>query len=423
MRHVENLARRAAAFAVLAVSTCLLPGRLRADDQAPFVFDAKTRVAIAEKINETVIQHFGLWDDARRAAYASAWASYRAQVASLSDRWAFDRASMALLSTLRNGHTGFYDEEPVYIVHNWIGPIAVRYVENVFVVKRSAVDGVHVGDTIAAVDGVPSEPYFQAHRSYFGRSSELETRGQFMQMVGFDHPDGATFTLANGQQVYVANREVDTPAPAASPSAPAVSTPYRWITPNSVGYISISGFDDPIYEKDAINVIHAQFMHAKALIVDVRGNGGGDTPVKLMKLLMQRPWSWWHETSNALQPARKPVAFMEDVVADRYTGRVVILTDRNCGSSCEDFVQPFLTTHSATVVGEPTYGSTGQPFYLQLGGGLSMRVGSIDTHLPDGSPFEGVGLRPDVIVPYTIEEIRNGRDDQLAAAIKIAQAP
>jgi C-terminal processing protease CtpA/Prc len=43
-------------------------------------------------------------------------------------------------------------------------------------------------------------------------------------------------------------------------------------------------------------------------------------------------------------------------------------------------------------------------------------VGSKHEMFPDGSPFEGVGIRPDVEVAPSVDDIRAGRDVVLEAA-------
>ena len=38
-------------------------------------------------------------------------------------------------------------------------------------------------------------------------------------------------------------------------------------------------------------------QHKRVLIFDVRGNGGGSTPSKLIARLMNRPWTEFHYTT------------------------------------------------------------------------------------------------------------------------------
>ena len=77
-----------------------------------------------------------------------------------------------------------------------------------------------------------------------------------------------------------------------------------------------------------------------------------------------------------------------------YTGPVYVLQDRFCGSACEDFVMPLKASHRATLIGERTFGSSGQPYLFTFPNGMTFRVSAKRMYLPDGSEFEGIGIPP-----------------------------
>jgi carboxyl-terminal processing protease len=52
---------------------------------------------------------------------------------------------------------------------------------------------------------------------------------------------------------------------------------------------------------------------------------------------------------------------------------------------------------------------------------MSLMVGSVRYRLPDGAPFEGVGIAPDVPVALRIEDVRDGRDPVLEKAVELAE--
>jgi len=41
-------------------------------------------------------------------------------------------------------------------------------------------------------------------------------------------------------------------------------------------------------------------------------------------------------------------------------------------------------------------GSSGQPFIQPFEGGISVAIGTKREYMPDGTPFEGVGIAPDI---------------------------
>ena len=106
-----------------------------------------------------------------------------------------------------------------------------------------------------------------------------------------------------------------------------------------------------------------------------------------------------------------------------YLGRLAILVDAGCHSACEDFAMPFKDNGRAALVGEPTAGSSGQPYFENLGDGMMLMVGMKREFFPDGSRFEGVGITPDVPVLPAAEDLRNGRDPELVTALELLRRP
>jgi carboxyl-terminal processing protease len=175
-----------------------------------------------------------------------------------------------------------------------------------------------------------------------------------------------------------------------------------------------------------------QFTSAPNLIVDVRGNGGGSTPGQLIGALMNQPWRTWQATTPQLialfdaqglapiQASRS--SRVQPPSRDAFQGRLFLLVDRFCGSACEDFVMPFKDTSRAVVVGETTQGSSGNPYRTDLGFGMRIAIGAVRYRFPDGAPFEGVGIAPDVMVERRIADIVAARDAVLERARQLAEA-
>ena len=104
-----------------------------------------------------------------------------------------------------------------------------------------------------------------------------------------------------------------------------------------------------------------------------------------------------------------------------FLGKLIILTDRRCGSACEDFIVPFKDNKRAIIVGETTMGSSGQPYIYNFDDQISIAIGTKREYLPDGRPFEGRGIEPDVFVQPTIQDLKSGRDVVLEKALSLAR--
>jgi carboxyl-terminal processing protease len=106
-----------------------------------------------------------------------------------------------------------------------------------------------------------------------------------------------------------------------------------------------------------------------------------------------------------------------------FHGRLIILIDGGCISACEDLVEPFKDNGRATLVGEATQGSAGVPYTYDFHNGMSLKISVKREYFPDGSEFEGVGIKPDIEVHPTIDDFRNGRDPVLEKALELAAKP
>ena len=198
----------------------------------------------------------------------------------------------------------------------------------------------------------------------------------------------------------------------------------------------------------------------KAVIFDLRNNGGGNTP-EFIPYLINEPiaecrrdcrWSVAYASarlqgitnatmanlgfkmwlkSNGLGEVSKRVTLEWLELAGKdsrimpadvhYDGKIVILTDANTASAAEDFVVPLQCAKRATVIGEPTYGSTGQPIYYNLPGGGWLSICTVKTKYPDGREFIDVGCQPDIPVNRTIKAIVEGRDEVMDAALRFLE--
>lgn len=134
----------------------------------------------------------------------------------------------------------------------------------------------------------------------------------------------------------------------------------------------------------------------RALVLDLRGNPGGDTEAAL------RLASAFLPRGTVMLRARDRDGDERDVVArggQAYRWPLRIVVDGGTASAAELFVGALQHAARATVVGQPTYGkATAQRATGHADGAL--RYGTVRSYqLPDGRCIDGVGLAPDVAVP------------------------
>lgn len=180
-----------------------------------------------------------------------------------------------------------------------------------------------------------------------------------------------------------------------------------------IGYISFSSFVPSL--NDRIAAAFDSMKDAPAIIIDLRGNSGGDDSVSLK--IEQRLFE--KETQLMLIKTRKGI--IRDIKAhgnkEAYKGKIVILVDESSGSAAEETTAGLQEVGRAYVIGKTTMGEDLDADVKELpdGGILIYPFGLSMT--PRGVVIEGRGVIPDLVVEQKRADLLAGRDTQLAAAI------
>ena len=72
-----------------------------------------------------------------------------------------------------------------------------------------------------------------------------------------------------------------------------------------------------------------------------------------------------------------------------------------------------------SVIGDRTFGSTGQPLTLDLPGGGTARICTKRDEYPDGRQFVGYGIEPDIYVETTIDDFLKEYDATLKKGLDL----
>jgi len=394
-------------------------------------FTGEDRAWIVGMVYQRIAEYFAHWEDAAygREQLDEVYRETLHEALAAENRREFVTVLMRWIGMLRNGHTRCLDLD-------WQGTslgFRLERLDEGWVVTSSAVDAVAVGDIVAAIDGLsPAQWMMQASPYLTGkRPGVREAEWQHFVPFWWDASEAVLRVRGRDDRVRtVSYRPV--PFRVGRSDRPAHTTG-RWLREGEVAYIRIPSFGEPHYETEALAYVR-QFTTARAIIVDVRHNDGGTTPSALTAALMDRPYRWWTETAPNIghlrrrHPGNPQFRILPDgsgarcdgawepPAAGAYRGQIVALADRYAGSAAEDFLMPFKDTKRAVLVGEATWGSTGQPVFVRHGS-LQVSIGSVRAILPDDTPFEGVGIAPDVAIASSREALCSGRDAVLEGAL------
>jgi C-terminal peptidase prc len=183
---------------------------------------------------------------------------------------------------------------------------------------------------------------------------------------------------------------------------------------DQTGYIKFNLFALPVVEKFCAAL--TELKDKRAIIIDLRGNGGGilGTLLGLGGMLTEKSidlgTSIYKVGSENMVAASK---------AKNYKGRLVFLVDNQTASAAEVFAAALQENNRALVVGEKTAGEALPSVSVQLptGAVLLYPIANFKTH--NGNYLEGKGVEPNFVVAQDRKMLSSGKDAPLETALRI----
>jgi carboxyl-terminal processing protease len=281
--------------------------------------------------------------------------------------------------------------------------------------SEAARAGIKAGMIVRAINNRPVRRAMAEAREAVGvSSSERATQLRVLSKLLTGEPETVlNLELADsGSRIYkftLTRRTVS--------SKPQVT---RQILPSGVAYLKFGKFDEEI-EKNIEDALR-DLKDAPALILDLRGNGGGDGEVGLRfaghffndKITVAR---------IVTRDGKPPVAEMPMTLeagkkdAQIFSRPVVILVNEGTASTSELITNAFQEQKRAVVFGTNSCGCVLAFLdFKPLKGGGDLTLSEFGFITAKGKKLEGAGVVPDKIVPLNLKDIRRGRDAALEEA-------
>lgn len=336
-----------------------------------------------------------------------------------------------LLGSLRDPHTRVYapGESNDWRVHRYVSiGVAVRELDGQVVVTDVERDsqarraGLRAGDAVLALDGERAALLVERRLSEQNSPDSAAAR-----LVAVAH----LFDGAPGSQVRVSftrageKRERE----ALLRREPRTRLPSFDVEEEEHGVrlVRFNIFTAEVAAQFA-RALKGELRGARALVIDLRDNGGGETQsmADLASTLLPAGLSLGRFTDRTgavwLEPYTRTALLSTADSFERFGRPVVLLTGARTASAAEVFAASLRETNRASVIGEATCGCVlGIRRRHRLPDGGVLDVSEMDYHTAAGTRLEGAGLRPDVTVEPTREDLRRRRDRALERALEILQ--
>lgn len=199
------------------------------------------------------------------------------------------------------------------------------------------------------------------------------------------------------------------------------------ILEDGVFYMDLTRFADMQAYIDFIFAIQDMVKaNTRALILDLRGNPGGEVQMalNLINRLIPDEGVTYFMTRSKINGEYDIDFYKSDGLGPRLN-KIIILHDGGSASASEIVISSLKGLGYAETVGTKTYGKGRGQYHVQLGDGSVAVITGIELISPGMDDYDGVGIEPDHTVLNTTEPDENGIDvyvdKQLEKALELAR--
>jgi C-terminal processing protease CtpA/Prc len=323
-------------------------------------------------------------------------------------------------------------------------------------VNKSKKGEIPIGTEIIKVNGVLTDQHIEQNVApYISSSTEHilnDWSVQYMLQGYINSTFDLELKLPNGKRKLLKLTHTKSKETELFPEDKTELFEFKWFK-KDIAYIALNSFTS----WDIMDLFSEKFpdiQKAEKLIIDIRKNGGGDERIgrEIIKYLTKDTILYGSKSKSRLHipyyKATGKYINATDTLSNNWSKQpyltyhdsyfydfeyypyptsnlditrieipTAILIGHNTGSAAEDFLIYADNQEHMIKIGEPTFGSTGQPMIFDLPNGGTGRVCTkIDTY-PDGREFVGYGIKPDIEVKTTLTDYIENKDPVLERAI------
>lgn len=183
---------------------------------------------------------------------------------------------------------------------------------------------------------------------------------------------------------------------------------------DGIGYLAISEFDSVTYDQYVKGLDSLTGQGMKALVVDLRGNPGGNlnTVCDILDLMLPKGLIVYTQDKNG----NKQEMTSDD--ENQFTLPMTVLVNGNSASASEIYAGAIQDYGLGKIVGTQTYGKGVVQQIFDLKDNTCVKLTISEYFTPNGRNINGKGITPDVEVEYKRDEKNPEADNQLDKAVE-----
>ncbi len=266
-------------------------------------------------------------------------------------------------------------------------------IQQVFPDSPAQAAGIQFGDIVLAIDGEPATELLASDAAMLIRGEAGTPVTLTLQRPG----SGAIWDVA------ITRGPVRIPAIEAR-------------TMGDLGYLHILTFPQLSLAEEVADELH-NFKEegVRGLMLDLRGNSGGrlDVGTQIAEMFLPEGTPIYRQTTRRGQTTTKTSASRPG-----WGGPLVVLVDDATASMGEILASAIQEYGVARVVGTTSSGSVAGSVVFPLSDGSALQITTLRIDSGKGRVLNNIGVQPDIEVELTPENVQEGADPQLDAAMR-----
>lgn len=320
-------------------------------------------------------------------------------------------------------------------VNAWYSPLLIlKYIPNQYVVVKSGVAGISIGDAIVSINGMTTLQWEDSLRNYVSAGDTGVFR-RFVSSYMLYGNSGAPCTIVCldslnnihtinavcNQNIYSNYLSLYDYVNGYFPNDTLRAATYKLWNNCNIGYVNMGEL-----QSADVNNMYNTLYNTNAIIFDLRDypNGTAWPITNLMyanfmynsKFLMPDPTypgtGYWYFQGNGVNGNPTP-----------YMGKIILLFNEVTQSQAEFSCMMLGAMPNVTKIGSQTAGTDGDVTYFNLSQDMGTMFTTLNTYYPNGDSTERIGIIPDSIVFPTRTGLYHGRDEVLEKALKVVGCP
>lgn len=438
--------------------------------QIPNELSNEEKIYGLSKFWQEVNYNFVYLSKVDKTEWNSMYKSYIKEVQETKNDYEYFRLVQKFCAYLKDGHTNVYFpkviQDSIFNTNFGNYKLFLSNIEGKAIITRinkSKKNEIPIGTEIIEVNGIETSKYLKDNvLPYISSSTDFirEDWGIERMLEGYVGTSyDLKMKLPNGKtkNLKLTHKKTDEEE-VFPPIEKKELLDFKWIGKN-IAYVSLNSFSDWQISM-SFNEKIPELKKAKALIIDLRFNGGGNTSIgkEIFKNLTNdtilygsktqsrlhiptfKAWGKWTQENDTINNAwskQEYLSYRDEYYYDfsyspdtisiddlkllknnRIIVPTAILIGHNTASAAEDFLIYADNQKHITKIGEPTFGSTGQPMLFDLVNGGKARVCTKKDTYPNGKEFVGIGIQPDIMIKKNLSDYLENRDVVLEKTIE-----